>query len=300
MGEMEAGLEQLLSDQLAPLRGRYKEVDIHLAAPDGVEIVPGATLLDPRALNERIARFGERIKTGDRRIAGVHWLGQLGYAVLPPIEMAMTRAGIGLDASLANLGIVQPDGQPAAILLNDTRGTVVLPDRYRGALPLDAVGRPVATAEELRRFVLDGLYGRTFLPLVELIHDLTGVSRQVLWGQVAHEAHLFYQQLARVAPEERNGAWEEDTAACFERRTWSVAPGPNPLQAPLRVVAVPDPHGGEPTTRTLRSTCCLIFKVPGARMCSACPLAPKRELVGAKLATVEERRAARRGAARPA
>lgn len=300
MGHAQAALEQLLSDQLTPLRGRYKEVGIHLTAPDGVEVVPGVSLLDPRALSDRIARFGERIKTADRRIAGVHWLGQLGYAILPPVEMAMTRAGIGLDASLANLGILQPSGQPAEILINDTSGTIVLPERYRGSLPIDSIGRPVATAEELRRFVLDGLYGRAFLPLVELIHDLTGVSRQVLWGQVAFEADLFYQQLARVEPGERNAAWEEDRAACFDRRFWSVAPGPNPLEGPTRLVTLVDPHGGEPTTRTLRSSCCLIYKVPGSRMCSACPLAPKRDRVGEKLATVEARRAAKRAETRTA
>ncbi len=293
MEQGQAAFEQLLSDQLTPLRGRYKDVGIHLSAPDGVEAVPGAALLDPASLGEHLARFGERIKTTDRRIAGVHWLGQLGYAILPPIEMAMTRAGIGLDASLDNLAILQPAGQPSEIQLLDTSGTVVLPGRYSGALPVEQIGRTVASAEELRRFVLAGLYGRTFLPLVNLIHDLTNVSPQVLWGQVAFEADLFYQQLARVVPEERNAAWEDDRAACFDTREWSVAPGPSPLYQPTRVVTRTDPASGEATTRTLRSTCCLIYKVPTGRMCGACPLAPKRETVAEKLATVGERRAAR-------
>lgn len=289
----QAAFERLLAEQLVPLRGRYKDVGIHLTAPAGVEALPGVALLDPATLRDHLARFGERIGTTDRRIAGVHWLGQLGYAVLPPIEMAMTRAGIGLDASLDNLAILQPDGQPSAIQLLDTSATVVLPGRYRGALPPDQIGRRVASAEELRRFVLAGLFGRTFLPLVNRIHDLTTVSRQVLWGQVAFEADLFYQQLARVLPEERNAAWEDDRAACFDTREWSVAPGPSPLYQPTRVVTGRDPATGEATTRTLRSTCCLIYKVPTGRMCSACPLAPKRETVADKLATVGERRAAR-------
>jgi ferric iron reductase protein FhuF len=173
----------------------------------------------------------------------------------------------------------------------------VLPERYQGPLPLAEIGRPVATAEELRRFVLDGLFGRTFLPLVDMIHAMTGVSPQVLWGQVAYEADLFMQQLARVAPEERTAAWEEDRAAFFERREWSVAPGPSPLQGPTRVLTILDPNGGEPTTRTLRSTCCLIYQVPTGKMCGACPLAPKKERVAEKRATVEERRAVHREAA---
>lgn len=294
MGQGRAEFERLLADQLTPLRGRYKDVGIHLAAPADVEAVPGSALLDPATLSGHIARFGERIGTTDRRIAGVHWLGQLGYAILPPIEMAMTRAGIGLDASLDNIAILQPAGQPSEIQLLDPSGTVVLPGRYRGALPLERVGRPVASAEELRRFVLDGLFGRTFLPLIERIHDLTHVSPQVLWGQIAYEADLFYQQLARVVPEERNAAWEDDRAAFFDARGWSVAPGASPLYQPTRVVAGIDPVSGEATTRTLRSTCCLIYKVPTGRMCSSCPLAPKRETVAAKLASVGERRAARR------
>jgi hypothetical protein len=292
VGQTQAAFEQLLSEQLIPLRGRFKEVNIRLGTPPDAEVVPGASLLDPTVLLDHITRFGERIGTSNLRIAGVHWLGQLGYAVLPPIEMAMVRAGIGLDASLANLGIVQPNGQPSFIQLLDTSGTVVLPERYHSPLPLEAIGRPVASAEELRQFVLDGLFGRTFLPLIERIHALTGVSLQVLWGQVSFEADLFFQQLARVAPEARTAAWEDDRAAFFERGTWSVAPGPSPLQHPTRTLTMLDPNGGEPTTRTLRSYCCLIYQVPTSKMCGACPLAPKRDTVGQKLATVTARRAA--------
>lgn len=296
MGQGRAEFEQLLSEQLTPLRGRYKEVGIHLDAPADVEIIPGASLLDRAVLTDHITRFGERINTTDLRIAGVHWAGQLGYAVLPPIEMAMVRAGIGLDASLTNLNILQPNGQPAEIQILDTSGTVVLPERYHGPLPLETIGRPVATAEELRRFVLDGLFGKTFLPLIESIHAITGVSLQVLWGQVSYEADLFFQQLARVAPEERTAAWEEDRAAFFERSDWSLNADPNPLRHPTRIVNLLDPKSGEPTTRTLRSYCCLIYKVPTGRMCSSCPLAPKRDTVTEKRATAPERRAARAAA----
>lgn len=293
-GQERAELEAFLQEQLTPLRGRFKEVAIRLTPPEGVEIVPGAALLEREALRERIARFGERIGTTDQRIAGVHWAGQLGYALLPPIEMAMTRAGIGLDASLGNIGIIQPDGQPSAILIHDLSNTVVLPGRYRGALPLEAFGRPIGSAEELRRFVLDGLFGRTFLPLLELIHDLTGVSPQVLWGQVAYEADLFFGQLVRVTPEAATADFGEDRAAFFDRREWPVAPGPSPLFGPTRTLTTLDPASGEPTSRTLRSTCCLIYQVPTGKMCGACPLAPKRDTVAEKRATAGERRAAMR------
>ena len=286
-------LEAFLSAQLAPLRGRFREVNIRLTPPEGLEVLPGESLLDPATLQETIARFGERIGTGSQRIAGVHWLGQLGYAVLPPIEMAMTRAGIGLDAGLANLGIVQPHGQPADILIRDLSGTVVLPERYTGDLPLAAIGRTVASADELRAFVLDGLFGRAFLPLIERIHELTGVSPQVLWGQVAYEADLCYGQLGRAAPDELSAAWHDDRAALFDRRWWSVTPGANPLDRPTRTVTVLDKAGDEPEIRVLRSKCCLIYQVPTGKMCGACPLSVKKGIVIAMRATAPERRAAR-------
>ena len=287
-----AALEAFLSAQLEPLRGRFREVNIRLTPPEGIEVVPGEALLDPTTLRETIARFGERIGTNNQRIAGVHWLGQLGYAVLPPIEIAMTRAGVGLDAGLANLGIVQPSGQPADILIRDLSGTVVLPERYTGDLPLDTVGRVVASADELRAFVLDGLFGRTFLPLIERIHELTGVSPQVLWGQVAYEADLFYGQLQRAAPDMLAPAWAEDRETLFDRRWWSVNPDENPLDRPTRQVTMPDKAGGAPTIRVLRSKCCLIYQVPTGKMCGACPLALKKEVVVEKRATAPERRAA--------
>jgi Ferric iron reductase FhuF-like transporter/FhuF 2Fe-2S C-terminal domain len=284
-----AALEQLLDEQIAPLRGRYKEIGIRLTPPADVEIVPGESLLDPPTLTAAIARFGARIGTTDQRIAGVHWLGQLGYAVLPPIELAMTRGGIGLDAALPNLGIIERDGQPASILIRDMRSTVVLPERYNGALPLADVGRPVDSAAALRHHVLDGLFGGTFGPLVELIHGLTGVSRKVLWNQVAYEADLFFQVLVRLAPEERTPAWEEDRAALFEHDAWQPDPstGVGPLYGPTRVVSIPDPDGGAPIARTFRSVCCLIYQVPTSHMCGACPLRIKRDAAAAKRTRAE-------------
>lgn len=293
MREVQAELEQDLQDQLTPLRGRFKEVGIRLAPPEGIEVVPGASLLDPATLRDHVTRFGERIGTSDLRIAGVHWLGQLGYALLPPIEIAMTRAGIGLDASLSNIGILQPNGQPSEILIYDLSNTVVLPERYSGSLPLAMVGKPVDSAEALRRFVLDGLFGRAFLPLIEMIHDFSGISQQVLWGQVAYEADLFYGQLFRAAPELQTAAWEEDRRAFFQRHEWDLTAGPSPLYGPTRTILTLDPESGEEKSRTLRSTCCLIYQVPTGRMCGACPLAPKRDIVTEKRATAGERRAAR-------
>jgi hypothetical protein len=284
-----AALERLLNARVASLRSRYKEIGVRLTPPTDVEIVPGESLLDPPTLTAAIARFGERIGTTDQRIAGVHWLGQLGYAVLPPIELAMTRAGIGLDAALPNLGIIQLNGQPAEILLRDTRNTVVLPERYNGELPLADVGRPVGSAAALRQHVLDGLFGGAFGPLVELIHSLTGVSKKVLWNQVAYEADLFLQVLVRLEPEERTPAWEEDRAALFEHDAWRPDPdtGVGPLYGPTRVVSIPDPGGDAPTTRTLRSVCCLIYQVPTSHMCGACPLRIKSDAIAAKRARAE-------------
>ena len=292
MTSVRAELEQLLQDQLTPLRGRFKEVGIRLAPPEGVEVVSGASLLDPATLRDHVTRFGERIGTSDLRIAGVHWLGQLGYALLPPIEMAMTRAGIGLDASLPNLGILQPNGQPAEIMINDISKTVVLSERYSGSLPLAQIGTPIDSAEALRRFVLDGLFGRTFLPLIEMIHDFSGVSPKVMWGQVAYEADLFYGQLFRAAPELQTAAWAEDRHAFFQRPEWDLTAGPSPLYGPTRTILTLDPESGEEKSRTLRSTCCLIYQVPTGKMCGACPLAPKRDTVAEKRATATARRAA--------
>lgn len=296
-GSERTELAMLLQDQLIPLRGRFKEVGIYLTPPEGVEVVEGSSLLDPVALRERIAAFGRRIGTDDLRIAGVHWIGQLGYALLPPIEIAMIRAGIGLDASLGNIGIVQPDGQPAQILLHNLDDTVVLPERYSGALPIAAFGRPLASADELRTFVLDRLFGQTFLPLIELIHAMTNISLQVIWGQVAYEADLFFGQLARVNPEEVTADFAADRATFFDRREWPVNADPSPLYGPTKTIELSDPKTGEPASRTLRSTCCLIYQVPTGRMCGACPLAPKRDTVTEKRATADERRAAMRAGA---
>ncbi len=288
MSNDQASFEAFLQQQVVPLQGRFKEVGIYLTPPAGSDLVPGASLLDPATLTAEITRFGAQIGTTNLRIAGVHWVGQLGYAILPPIELAMSRAGIGLNAALTNLSLVYTAGKPTALVLNDLSDTVVLPERYHGPVPLTAVGRSVGTAEELRTFVLDHLFGQTFLPLIERIHALTQVSRQVLWGQVAYEADLFFQQLVRVEPAAQTTAWENDHAAFFARKTWPVASGGNPLCHPTKTITIAGADG--PTTRTVRSICCLIYHVPGSKMCGACPLAPKKERVYAKQASAVERR----------
>jgi hypothetical protein len=63
VGQTQAAFEQLLSEQLIPLRGRFKEVNIRLGTPPDAEVVPGASLLDPTVLLDHITRFGERIGT---------------------------------------------------------------------------------------------------------------------------------------------------------------------------------------------------------------------------------------------
>ena len=67
---------------------------------------------------------------------------------------------------------------------------------------------------------------------------------------------------------------------------------PSPLYGPTKTIQVVDAETGEPASRTLRSTCCLIYKVPTGRMCGACPLAPKRATVTDLRASAPERRAA--------
>lgn len=286
-------LQQILTAQAEPLRARYSDIAIHVAPPQGVEIVDGETLTDPSVLRATLERFSASLGTSDPRIVGVHWLGQFGYAVLPPVEMAMTRGGIGIDASLENIAIVQPNGSPAQIVPRDLSRMVVYPARGADLAVVGQFARTVATAEELRAYVVERLFGGTFGPLIDALHAMTGVSLKVLWGQVAYEAELFLKTLVRFDEAERTAAWEEDCAAIFDREYLPALAGPNPLCRPTRMGTWVDPETGESETYPVRTVCCLIYKVSVERMCGACPLGLKEESVVDKLASADERRAER-------
>jgi siderophore-iron reductase FhuF len=282
--------------QLEPLRSRYKDIGVLTAPPDDSEVVPAMAFLNGDTLRATLERFSSRVGTSDLRIVGIHWLGQYTFALAPPVLMAMTRAGIGVDASIGNVSIVQPDGSPASMVLHDTSGTVVYAPRYADPSSVSEVGRPVASAVELRRFVLDGLLSQHLTPLVEQVHALAGSPRQILWNQVAYEcAGLFYSTLARVAPEARNAAYEDDWAALFDARDLEDG-APNPLYRPMRPVTAVDPETGEPETWNVRTSCCLIYRVDTDRLCGACALGLKEEQVVEKLTERDERRAERRAA----
>lgn len=287
----EERLQALLTELLTPIRSSFSDVGIFVNPPDDVELLDASTLLDPLVLRATLERFSPQVGTDDLRIVGVHWLGQLGYALLPPIEIALSGAGIGLDASLRNLLIVQPDGKPTQIALRDTGGTFYDPERCPDPALLEEIGTPLGSHAAVRDMMLRMLYTHNLIPLVNAIIDLTGVPPQAIWGQIAYEGDLFYGAQERQAPETHDAVWESDRAAMFASRTWSAAQGENPLYAPTRLVLRPHPETGEPREVKIRSTCCLIYKVPDARMCSGCPLRGKHDLVREKLATVDERRA---------
>lgn len=291
-----ATLQETLNAYAEPLRGRYRDVFVHLTPPADLETIDGATLTDPETLRTTLERFSTNLGTSDLRIVGVHWLGQLGYAVLPPVEMALTRGGIGLDASLENLLIVQPNGSPAQIVLRDPQRMVVYPPRGADLGIVGPFATQVASAEDLHAYVLEHMFGGTFAPLIAAIHALTGVSLKVLWGQVAYEAELFMQTVLRADELERTPAWEADWAAIFDREYVPALAGPNPLYRPTRPGTYVDPETGEVETYPVRTVCCLIYKVDVDRMCGACPLGLKEELVIDKLATADDRRAERAAA----
>lgn len=289
----QAALQRILHEATAPLRKRYSEIAVHLTPPVDTEVVSGTALTDADTLRATLARFSSSLGTTDERIVGVHWLGQLGYAVLPPVEMALTRAGIGLDASLNNLLIVQPNGSPAQIVLRDPTRMLVYAPRCTDLPVVGQFAQPVASVEALQEYVLERMWNGTFTPLIDALHALTGVSRKVLWGQIAYEAELFYTTLLRVDPEERTSAWEEDWAATFGREHVPALGGPNPLYRPTREAVWTDPETGETEDYDVRTVCCLIYKVSVDRMCGACPLGLKEEQVVDKLGSADARRAER-------
>ena len=216
--------------------------------------------------------LGERMGTDNLRIAGI-----LGPANLAMLCCRRSRwRWCARDRSGCFPG--EPGHRAARrsaadIEILDTSGTVCCPSAINGSSPLADIGRPVATAEELRNFVVDGLFGRTFLPLNESIHRSPASRSKSLSGQVPTR---------RTSSSSNSRASRPRSAPPPGKRTAppssSGASGASrPAQA--RCKAHANDHLARPERRRADHPhppliLLLIYQVPTGRMCGACPSHP--------------------------
>lgn len=237
----------------------------------GIDTIPAAAFLDAPTLLGALEAAAELWRAPDICVAASLWNKHYNAAVIPGVLAALTLGGIGLDGSLANTSMSFDHGLPKALLLHNARGYVYQP-RLAPALAESGRGRRVATLPELYAAVIAGTFERHIRPVIEQLHALTRISRQILWGNVANLCADLYDRLA-LKPALACVA-EADRAQLLERSECPGLSGTNPMLGAVWY----ERSAGSAVMSRVRQRCCLRYRLPeGSHCLKVCPLRHNEE-----------------------
>ncbi|MBV9789374.1 MAG: siderophore-iron reductase FhuF [Chloroflexi bacterium] len=232
----------------------------------GIDTIPAAAFLDTSTLLRSLEAAAEQWRAPDICVAASLWNKHYNAAVLSGVLVAMTLGGIALNGSIANTSIIFDHGLPKALLLHDARGCVYQP-RLAPTLVESHCGRPVATLPELYEAVIATTFEGHIRPVIEQLHALTRISRQILWGNVANLCADLYDRLA-----------QEPTLACLAHADRALLlesgecpglSGANPMCGAVWY----ERSAGSLVMSRVRQRCCLRYRLPEHAPClKVCPL----------------------------
>lgn len=253
--------------------GPYRDRLAVFPSGGGVELVPAVAYLEQRTLLAAVERVRKAYQAPDLRVAASLWNKHYNAAILPGVLSAMTLLGVSLNAAITNVSIVIRDGLPAALHVHNLAETAV----YPGRLPCPSLrfGRELQSVMELQRTVFTGLVHGHLALVVDRLHGLARVPREILWGNAGNLCADLYERIA--ASPEVGAAVAEDRRALLELRMNGVMAGPNPLYQSVRYEYPGDPSIASATR--VRRTCCLRYRLPDSNPCYVCPLLTRDERI---------------------
>ena len=213
------------------------------AVPPRGAVVPGISLANPQWLAERIADMGISWGTGHSRVSGTLWWCMAASSLIDPITTAYAEGRRPHRPDLEHLECeIRPDGgveRVRPILRDPAADEAVLPETTSlGSNAPAAIG--IALRDSVSR-------------IVPAVAEVSGASVASLWAIAADTIG--------------NRALDAGDPEAGTRLAHDVA-GRLPLPRFAEV-------GGRTFVR--RISCCLVFEVPGCRMCTSCPKRPNAE-----------------------
>ncbi len=252
---------------LGPYRGRLAVSPVG----DGFELIPAVAMLDQPTLLAAVERVRQVYRAPDIRVAASLWNKHYNAALLPGVLSAMTLLGVSLNAAITNVSLVLRDGLPTALQLHSFAEAAVYPRR----LPCLGLrcSRTLQSVPELQRTVLTGLVQGHLGLVIDRLHGLCRVPREILWGNAGNLCADLYDRIAACT--EVGVAVAEDRRVLLELPNSVVTAGPNPL---YRSVRYEQPVDSDPASACrVRRTCCLRYRLPGSNPCYVCPLLTREE-----------------------
>ena len=216
------------------------------------EPVPAVMIRDRAWMKEQIRLGGEIWGVEDASLVASLWWYSASQVLVTPSMAALVVAGGVLSPKLEDVTLHHLSNS----LLNGAASSYLL-----------ATDQPIPA--------LAGLLRPMLAEVIDIVVDLSGRSPQSMWAlatdSLANRALFFGNAVGRVA---------EATVLATDL---AVAMG-EPLPAP-RFVDVSPVQGSAPGRRlVLRQSCCLLYRVPGLKLCSSCPRRhpdERRQILGA-------------------
>ncbi|CCF84679.1 siderophore-iron reductase FhuF [Nitrolancea hollandica] len=263
-------LETLLAP-FQPALGPYRERFAVSPVGDGTELIPAAALLERPTLSAAVERARQVYQAPDLRVAASLWNKHYNAALLPGVLSAMTLLGVSVNAAIANTSIVLRDGLPIALWVHDVADVGVYPHRL--PRPSHCFRREHQRVPDLQRAVLAGLVNGHLELVIDRLHSLARVPREILWGNAGNLCADLYDRIAACS--EVGEAAAEDRRALLELPASAAMVGPNPLYRSVRYEQAED--SSLTRANRVRRTCCLRYRLPDSDPCYVCPLLTSTE-----------------------
>jgi hypothetical protein len=290
-----ASLENELEHLGRWLRGRF----VPEPAPTD-EVVPATRYHDLDFLREQIdrAKFSTAHevvhpdaadKDVDLRIAVSRFTRQYASSV-SAVALAALANGVGLDTSAARCRVIVRSNIPFLTVLDVPDGEPLRCAERPTSWQVD--GHQVATLAELREFVWRKLYAENFAPLFERVRQVTKVSTDLCWTNVAEWVSLVAESADEYLDDAAAEPYQRDRHALLEAPSVPGIAGKNPLAGLIEYerTDAPDFSHGVAT----RKICCVTYMLPDrlGRLCANCPFLPLDD----RIALVRERHGVPMGA----
>lgn len=267
---------QILEELIAPHREKlvpFKEWLV-TSPPEGVELIRASTFQDETALRQAVERLAEAKKLTELKVAAALWDRQysLSVGLLPLLLMAV--GGVALEVEPENISLIWRDGEYRGAVLHEIKGAVYLPGCPSSGLT-EQLFEKLDTPEELYYRFWENLVEKHLALYIEHMYAATRLSKKILWGNLGN---LLYSGFGLVQDTLGIATAGLARAALLDRPEYpALIEGKNPLYRPVIHVQLDDPALPDPVP--VRTTCCLMYKLPEHNYCGTCPIPKPAERI---------------------
>ena len=257
--------EPAATDEVVPAT-RYHDVDYLRSAIDRAKFTTASPPMTADAADTDV----------DLRIAVSRFTRQYASSI-SAVALTALANGVGLDTSAARCRVVIRANIPFLTVLDVPDGEPLRCAERPTTWPV--AGREVATLAELREHVWRKLYAENLAPLFARIREVTKVSPDLCWTNVAEWVSIVADSADEYMGAARAEPYHRDRVALLEAPSLPGIAGRNPLTGLIEWVPCGEPDF--PNGVATRKICCVTYMLPDrlGRLCANCPFLPLDERV---------------------